>query len=108
MIYGRQALSVRNFTPNYAYLENEVEVMQYSGLTDDNDTEIYAGDIYKTPSGLIGKVYMDEGAFWLGHLKRPYDDYELLVYAYRDGIKRGHVIGNIYENKELLGGEAYE
>ena len=62
-------------------------VMQYTGLKDRNGKEIYEGDFLKD-GGVIGfddgKFYMDSGEEW-GWI--PSD---------------AEIIGNIYENPELL------
>jgi uncharacterized phage protein (TIGR01671 family) len=64
-------------------------VMQYTGLKDKNGKEIYEGDILKfryLNEDCIGTVRFDER---LAHFN---------AYDY----KHGEVIGNIYENKELI------
>ena len=66
-------------------------LMQYTGLKDKNGKEIYEGDIVKTKFG-NGKVFMRLGCWFIENQKELgyYSNYEL------------EVIGNIYENPELL------
>jgi hypothetical protein len=80
-----------------ALLERFV-VMQYTGLRDKNHKEIYEGDIIKSKLDNIGKViWKDSMAAFYIIFKQGND---LLEGWNRDG----EVIGNIYENPELLTG----
>ncbi|HLR91937.1 MAG TPA: YopX family protein [Atopostipes sp.] len=74
------------------------KLVQNTGLKDKSGAEIYEGDIgYDNHFGCYGVVKFDEGAFiynWVGiseDLFEATDDVE--------------IVGNIYENPELLEGE---
>lgn len=80
-----------------------IELMQYTGLKDKNDQEIYEGDILKEyyegePDILV--VSFEDGCFMVRQINTPNADYTL------NGCDLGNtlVIGNIYENPELLEG----
>lgn len=74
------------------------ELMQFTGLKDENDNDIYVGDIiWDSHDGEYGKVIFDEGSFyaeWEVHIE--------LLSEVHDVID---ISGNIYENKELLEGD---
>ncbi|PIH58263.1 YopX family protein [Paenibacillus sp. LK1] len=93
-----------------AVLSPHVELMLYTGLQDRNDKDIYDGDIldgsYNNPmSGQLIKrhyrVVFRKGSFHadlIGH--HPYGSTSLCF-----ANEKSVVIGNIYENPKLLGGE---
>jgi uncharacterized phage protein (TIGR01671 family) len=80
-------------------------IMQYTGLKDKNRVEIYEGDIitinhpYKERSWTGEVVYdgykFNGGGFFFSHFDDPSS-------LFSEGTKYIEVIGNIYENPELL------
>ena len=101
MIYGRDAMAVKMFTPNYAYLDSEVLVMQYTGLKDKNGVEIYEGDIvkgvdFKLHVEYISQAKWHKNGYWYAYNK---DNKGI---GFLNSIELIEVIGNIYENTELL------
>ena len=81
---------------------DEIELMQYTGLKDKNNKEIYEGDIVKLRAnhgiGVI-KYYDEWGAFVVEYIK-PRPLAVLGINYYKENIE---ILGNIYENPELLG-----
>ena len=77
-----------------SYLD-EVELMQFTGLTDINGKEIYEGDIITTDIDSIkGTLIYRYGCF---QVKYGHEKYESLI-----NISYPEVIGNIHQHKHLL------
>lgn len=98
-IYGKNGRE--RYTPKPF---KDIELMQYTGMTDKNGKEIYEGDIVEAWS---------EGIKARGKIKRRIDGLWLMYPAWQNGTtwslapdKDGGttvlVIGNIYENPELM------
>jgi len=70
-------------------------IMQYTGLKDKNSKEIYEGDILKIPIGDGGYVVV------------MFEDGMFKAMKYYDFLRdfEPEVVGNIYENPELLKGD---
>ena len=71
---------------------------QYTGLRDVKHSEVYESDILKGQSGIIYIVVWDDGGFIL---KDTLGSVTSLMNWYVD-LNDLEVIGNIYENPELL------
>ena len=102
---------VADATDEYIYPEFWVAVDrntvgQYTGLKDKNERDIYEGDIVRTgkdnvgdPKPMIGQVIMREGS-WLIENEKMQEAIELF-----SEITSREVIGNTFENPELLEGK---
>lgn len=85
---------------------NAKTVSQFTGLHDKNGKEIYEGDILGTNESVIGWVKGGVRGYcydvvYINHpvIESDWSLYETVKYDYPGKIK---VIGNIYDNKELL------
>lgn len=86
---------------NEKHEDIDCEVMQYTGLKDKNGVEIYEGDVLLGhcvypecnifESKLIGEVYYSSRGTW--------DCYSYILGGFNEQVE---VIGNIYENADLL------
>lgn len=82
--------------------KNEYILMQYVGLKDKNGKEIYEGDIISNGCEKCIVVWAKECAgFMLKLINKQYEDKEW-TNPIIDLTKNDEVIGNIYENPELL------
>ena len=88
--------------------EDEYEVMLFTGILDKNDIEIYEGDILKDTDNEIYYVDFIRGCFYLrtNYKSFPHLGWaEWLPMCEIDRLANPtefEVIGNIYENPELL------
>ena len=74
-------------------------LMQYTGLKDKNKKEIYEGDIVKIGNDLIEEVKWIEIGNWMGD-KQPMVGFISHGTIYKNSPVE--IIGNVYENAELL------
>lgn len=81
---------------------NEFELLQYTCLKDKNEKEIYEGDIFVHNNQKFEVIY--DGTRFIGvDSDRSGNGYVCYVDShYKDGSSSIEVIGNIYENPELL------
>ena len=81
--------------------KSELILMQSTGLFDKNGKEVFVGDIVKCTRGCLHEVYLEKeyGGTFIGGMPA----------IYLKGLREGYawteheeIIGNIYENPELL------
>lgn len=77
----------------------DIELMQYTGLKDKNNKEIYEGDIVTLHNSKYKVIFLNEEARFV--LRD--DEFEYEIPFTNNNNKRMEIIGNIYENPELLG-----
>ena len=80
---------------------DEVKLMQSTGLKDKNGKEVFVGDIVKCTRGCSNEVYLEKeyGGTFIGGMPAVYLKGLLSGYAWTEAEE---IIGNIYENPELL------
>ena len=97
-----QQLKERNPEKSTLSMLNDIEITEYTGLKDKKGKDIYEGDIVKYDGYYVGDYWTEKGQDEV-----KYDDGcyfggngELDIGAIY--IKNIEIIGNIYENKDLL------
>lgn len=84
------------FTFYYPYMDGPLELMEYTGLKDKNGVRIYEGDIvsymhYEYNTGGMGNEIRKKEVKWIDK-----------VAGFNLSDEEHEVIGNIYENPELI------
>lgn len=91
-------------TPEYVFVDNLV-IMQSTGHTDENEKEIFEGDILavKTDDETLNvNVFWDEEQALFMFESKQYNEREALVELLEDNSYPFEIIGNIYENPEFI------
>lgn len=80
---------------------DKIELMQSTGLFDRNGKEVFVGDIVKCTRGCHHEVYLEKeyGGTFIGGMPAVYLKGLNEGYAWTEAEE---IIGNIYENPELL------
>ena len=91
---------------------DEETIGQYTGLKDKNGKEIYEGDIIEFSYDMFvgnfdtfvakGKVVFEEGAFYVEVFENERTTKDEAYLLYSINLDTIEVIGNIYDNPELL------
>ena len=89
----------------YCYDLEDIEFMQSTGLKDKNGKEIFEGDILacKTDDEVINlNIFWDEEHALFMFESKKYNEQEPLAELVENNTYPFEIIGNIYENPELL------
>ena len=119
-MYEPHKIEYINFYDGFVTLEvvgfiefEDAELLQYTGLKDKNGKEIYEGDILLLEKGTKRTVFSVPGGFAIESLDDDLNKYGKEIFVPIEGlsdeqnasfIKSTKIIGNIYENPELLEG----
>jgi hypothetical protein len=80
------------------FTTDELELLEFTGLLDKNGKEIFEGDVVDWAGGK-GDVYFEKGKFIVRGFSLSYQDSPWDAFSEHAILE---IIGNIYENLELL------
>ena len=84
----------------YRVSDEDIVIMEYTGLKDKNGKEIYEGDILRDSLGWVFVVvWDDDDARFIGHHAKTRGE-TYICYVGRE--PKAEIIGSIYDNPELL------
>ncbi len=97
------AIDAEQFVAGHDFFNNDRFIpLQYTGLLDKSGVEIYEGDIIKD-GDVIGEVRYDTPSFDFEPNNKKDKHYFSLGWSYNsEGQPLFEIVGNIYENKDLL------
>lgn len=102
-IYFESGLPVERDIDNYDF--DEIVLIQSTGLKDKNGKEIFEGDILgvDTDEEIVNlNIYWDSKHALFMFESKKYNEKDLLAELVEDNTYPFEIIGNIYENPELL------
>ena len=79
---------------------DEIELMQSTGLKDKNGKGIFEGDLLKS-NKYITSVFYEDGAYCVKFRRTPNTTVTMNVISFIEKYKTS-IVGNVYENQELL------
>ena len=104
-VYNKQNATFYDPSTGFdVYFFDEVEFIYGTGFIDKNGKEIQSGDILKTEFGEVFPIKFNNvyGFCAIEEDVRYWFAEEGLEYELRETFSKSEVIGNIYENEELL------
>ena len=97
-VYGLRSLPNGNSSDTQDFLDNNIELTQYTGLNDKTGKDIYENDIILWENS-DGEEVKDKVLFFNGAFRMRNMGFTLFDYSDSNIFE---VIGNIYQNPELL------
>lgn len=87
-----------SFDENSILYKKDLKIMQYTGLKDEYGDEIYEGDFVTLHNSRYKVIFNSEEARFV----LRYDEFEMEIPFTNNNNERIEIIGNIYENPELM------